>query len=447
MPQPDRHLYVLLSVLFVLTIIAGMIVQGPQASLDGLLAIQGHPARLINDYTLIGGEGAALINAALVALMGLLVVWRTDVRLSGPTVAAVFTMLGFGLFGKTPLNIVPVMLGVYATARYLHKSFKEYILIALFGTALGPIASAVAVEAGLTGGTAIIGGALAGFAVGCLLPAAAMAMLRMHQGFNLYNIGLTSGFLAVFVAAVFAASGTSLSGQLIWNSAPSLVLVLWIPVVSVVLLVAGFWWGGRDAWRHLAKIQTLPGRLPSDFMDMTSPAGTFLNMGLLGLGAWVYVLAVSGALNGPVLGGIFTIIGFAAFGKTLRNSWPVVAGVAIATLVFDKGLNSPGPLLAALFGTTLAPLAGEFGFVIGMAAGFVHLMMVERTGAWHNGMNLYNNGFAGGVTATLFVAVIEWYRANRPQSQKAAEKERAEKAHAKAAPAATTRPAHSALDS
>jgi hypothetical protein len=39
--------------------------------------------------------------------------------------------------------------------------------------------------------------------------------------------------------------------------------------------------------------------------------------------------------------------------------------------------------------------------------------MVERTGAWHLGLNLYNNGFAGGITATLLLAVIEWYRAAR----------------------------------
>jgi hypothetical protein len=84
-----------------------------------------------------------------------------------------------------------------------------------------------------------------------------------------------------------------------------------------------------------------------------------------------------------------------------------------ATLLFGKGLASPGPLLAVLFGTTLAPLAGEFGPLVGLAAGFVHLVMVEQTAAWHLGMNLYNNGFAGGLTATYFVALIEWLRANR----------------------------------
>ncbi len=152
-------------------------------------------------------------------------------------------------------------------------------------------------------------------------------------------------------------------------------------------------------------------------MDMVSPAGALVNMGVLGLAAWAYVMTVGGALNGPVLGGILTIIGFASFGKNLRNTWPVVLGVVAATLVFGKELDSPGPLLAALFCTTLAPLAGEFGFGVGIVAGFIHLVMVERTGAWHGGMNLYNNGFAGGLTATLFVAVIEWYRANRPKTK------------------------------
>ena len=417
MTQTERKLYFLFGGILGIIIVIGLVVQGPVEALRGLLRIVVHPARLINDFTLVGGEGAALVNAALTALIGLVLVRINRIRLAGPTVAAVFTILGFGLFGKTPLNVVPVMMGVYASSRFLKKSFKEYILIALFGTALGPVASAVAVEAGLTGTAALGAGILGGFAIGTLLPAAAMSMLRLHQGFNLYNIGMTSGFLALFAASLFAASGTVLPPQLVWNESPSPVLVYLIPVLSALLLAAGLILEGAGAFRALKKIQKLAGRLPSDFMDMGTPGGTLLNMGALGLAGWGYVLIVGGDLNGPVLGGILTIVGFASFGKNLRNTWPVVAGVAAATLLFGKGLASPGPLLAALFCTTLAPLSGEFGIPVGFLAGFVHLMMVERTGAWHNGMNLYNNGFAGGLTATLFVAVIEWYRANRPGSK------------------------------
>jgi hypothetical protein len=200
----------------------------------------------------------------------------------------------------------------------------------------------------------------------------------------------------------------------LWNESPSLPLRLLVPGLSVLLLVAGSLLGRAAAWRAFPRILRLSGRLPADFMSTVSIPAALLNMGILGLAVWLYVFAVGGPHNGPVVGGILTVMGFSAFGKHPRNTWPVIAGVVGATLLFGKGLASPGPLLAVLFGTTLAPLAGEFGALVGVAAGFLHLAMVERTGAWHLGMNLYNNGFAGGLTATCLVAVIEWYRSSRP---------------------------------
>ena len=414
----ERRLYLLMTAIIGSTILLGLFLEGPRECADGLVRILIGPARLVNDFTVTGGEGASLANASLVALAGMLIVYFSKVRFSGPTVAAVLTMMGFGLFGKTPLNIAPVILGVACAARLLRKSFKEYILIALFGTALGPISSAVAVEAGLTGAWAVAAGAGAGIAMGLLLPAAAISMLRLHQGFNLYNIGLTSGFLAIFAASLLRAGGFDLASRVVWNSNPSLALVLYPAVLSAALLAAGLLMGGRKAFKDLKRIQKLSGRLPSDFMDIVSPGGALLNMGLLGLASWGYVMAVRGDLSGPTMGGILTIIGFASFGKNLRNTWPVALGVVAATLLFGKGLASPGPLLAFLFSTTLAPLAGQFGVTAGFLAGFVHLTMVERTGEWHGGINLYNNGFAGGLTATLFVSIIEWFKANRPGGEK-----------------------------
>jgi hypothetical protein len=44
----------------------------------------------------------------------MLLVYFTKVSLSGPTVAAVMTMMGFGLFGKTLLNIAPSFSGLHA---------------------------------------------------------------------------------------------------------------------------------------------------------------------------------------------------------------------------------------------------------------------------------------------------------------------------------------------
>lgn len=391
----------------------GLSLQGPVPALQGLLRIQVHPARLLNDFTIVGGEGGALVNAALVAALGLLLVRVVGVRLSGPTVAAVFTILGFGLFGKTPLNALPIFAGVGIAARIAGKTYKEYILMALYGTALGPLISALAVEAGVSAPVSIAVAVVGGVAAGIILPPLGISMLRLHQGFNLYNIGLTCGFIGVFGAGILVASGHQLSPGGVWNTEPSTALLLLVPGISLVLALAGLAGGPRGALRDLVGIWKLSGRLPSDFMTITSIPGSLVNAGLIGLLTWGYVLVVGAPANGPVLGGMLTAVGFATFGKHPRNGWSVVAGVVLACLLFGKDLAAPGPILAALFCLTLAPLAGEFGWPVGVVAGFLHLTMVERTGSWHLGVNLYNNGFAGGLTATLMVSVIEWFRATR----------------------------------
>ncbi|MGM0432950.1 MAG: DUF1576 domain-containing protein, partial [Spirochaetota bacterium] len=260
----------------------------------------------------------------------------------------------------------------------------------------------------------LLAGATAGIIAGILLPPAAMAMLHLHQGYNLYNMGLTCGFIGLFAASVLNAAGGSLAIDILWLSEPIPLLIWLIPLISCYLLLIGILLDKKAVLKDFLRIQKLSGRLPSDFMDSVSNGGALFNAGLLGLLTWLYVWAVGGDFNGPVLGGMFTVMGFGVFGKHVRNCIPVMAGVVISCLVFGKALSAPGPLLAALFVTTLAPLAGEFGPLTGIIAGFLHLVMVERTGAWHGGIDLYNNGFAGGLTAALMFSVIEWFRNTRP---------------------------------
>jgi len=328
------------------------------------------------------------------------------------------TILGFSLFGKTPVNALPIILGVYLAAKFASKSFRSYIIIALFGTALGPLVTFLVYESGLSGPAALFLGAVGGMAMGILLPAMAVAILRLHEGYNIYNIGFTSGFLGLFVAALLAASDRDVAIRVIWNSEPSFVLMLLIPILSLLYIVWGAALDGRAIVKNFRKILRQTGRLPSDFMEMVSPGSALVNAGIMGLVGSLYLFLIGADFNGPTIGGLLTVVGFATFGKHPKNCWPVAAGVIAATLLFGKSLAAPGPVLALLFGTTLAPLAGDFGPLIGFAAGFVHLVMVERTAAWHGGLDLYNNGFAGGLTATLFVAIIEWVQANKKISHK-----------------------------
>ncbi|MFO7736253.1 MAG: DUF1576 domain-containing protein, partial [bacterium] len=62
---------------------------------------------------------------------------------------------------------------------------------------------------------------------------------------------------------------------------------------------------------------------------------------------------------------------------------------------------------AGLFGTTLAPIAGQYGLKAGVVAGFFHLSIVMNVLVLHGGLNLYNNGFAGGFVASFIVPLID----------------------------------------
>ena len=72
--------------------------------------------------------------------------------------------------------------------------------------------------------------------------------------------------------------------------------------------------------------------------------------------------------------------------------------------------------LAGLFGTTLAPISGHFGWPFGILAGFIHSALVLQTGGPVAGLNLYNNGFSGGIIAiVLYPTITAIVRHRRPK--------------------------------
>jgi hypothetical protein len=368
--------------------------------IEGLIAINLHPSLLISDYVVIGGPGVAMVNGALVALIGLGLLTLLKVDITGPTTAALFTMAGFGLFGKNLINIFPVFFGVWLYAKYEGVSLRKYILPALFGTALGPLVSQIAFGAGF----GIIVGIIAGVVAGFIISPVAAHMLRNHQGFNLYNLGFTAGFVGIFFAAILRGLTNEVQLVLFWDTqhtdlfAWSLVTLCLGLIFVGLLLNKGKTSGYKEILEH-------PGTLVTDFMTLAGFGPTLINMGLVGLIGIGYLLLVGGDVNGPTGGGVLTMIGFGAFGKHPRNIWPLMLGVWLASFVFAYPVTGAGALLAALFATTMAPITLQFGWPIGLLAGFLHMAVVHHVGIIHGGMNLYNNGFSGGLIATLMVAV------------------------------------------
>jgi len=132
-------------------------------------------------------------------------------------------------------------------------------------------------------------------------------------------------------------------------------------------------------------------------------------MGIVGLICIAYIVAIGGDLNGPVIGAILTCVGFASCGLHPRNVVPIISGVFLMSLFITSGTADPSMQLAALFGTALAPIAGQFGWVYGIVAGMLHTALVLVLAAPCGGYNLYNNGFSAGLIALIMIGFIQGF--------------------------------------
>jgi hypothetical protein len=376
--------------------------------LKGEMMILTSPSVLITDYIAYANIGAAFFNAGLVTAIGLGLAWLIRARFNGYLLSAIFTLAGFAFFGKNIFNIMPIFLGVFLYDRiFNHQPLKDLIAPLLFGTTLGPVVSQVAFGFDF-GWWGIAAGIALGVICGVLLAALMNHIYSFHLGFNLYNTGTTGGFVATVVYITMRGFGLEIQPVFYWSTEYTQLLSWIIIAVLSSLIILGLKWGAKfDQYRIIWESS---GRLASDFVVMTNLGTAMVNMGIVGLIALIYVHIVGGDVNGPIIAGIFTVTGFGALGKHPRNIIPIMIGVFLFCIPNIWGHAEPGPLLAALFCTTLAPLAGQFGFIPGVIAGALHLPMVMHVGNIHGFMNLYNNGFAGGLAMLIIIGFIKGFK-------------------------------------
>jgi len=363
---------------------------------------------LITDYIALSGIGAAFVNSALVVFFSVLILHLAGDPLNGFTLVVVGLMGGFSLFGKNIFNMWPFVAGGLLYARFRGEPFVKYSNVALMSSSLAPVVSFVCFSQGLHP-LNLIAGVLLGVGIGFLLPALSAYTFRIQNGMNLYNMGFACGVLAMIIVPVLSSLGCAPATAMHWNAGCDALLLALILGLCAALIVTGFFFCGRPYWAAWAGYRELlksTGRAPSDFLRLYGGAATLINMGVDGLIATAYILLVGGDLNGPTMGGILTVMGFSAYGKHARNILPIMTGVALGGAVMEWSPSGPASQLAALFGTTLAPIAGCFGWPFGILAGFLHSCVVLHTGGPVAGINLYNNGFSGGVIATVLYPVL-----------------------------------------
>lgn len=376
---------------------------------QGMMDLLFSKSILLSDYLAVGNVGAAFINAGLLFLVFTFIAQRSKALMNGPLVASLFTVAGFALFGKNILNVWPIVLGVYAHSRIQEDHFAKYIIIAYFGTALSPLVSLISFGLDIPSPWSIVLGNVVGLIIGLILPPMASSFVRFHQGFNLYNIGFTSGVIGMLVMSVITLTGHEVVLPMDVYQGTDRGLIIYLFLFFVSMLVLFFVYAKKEP-RLYKSILRQSGRLVTDFITLSGFGIALFNMGLMGLLSLAYVLLVGGHFSGPVIGGMLTVVGFASFGKHPKNTIPVILGVVLSTLVFSGDLSSTGAILTAFFGTTLAPIAGFYGPLAGLLAGFFHMALVSNLAILHGGVNLYNNGFSGGFVAASLIPIFESYK-------------------------------------
>ena len=406
-PRSRDRQFLFLALVPAYFILVGFFLQSPGEILQGIFTIIREPDFLITDYFIIGGVGAAFVNAGILTLVSIGIVYGLGMDFDGHTITSACLMFGFSLFGKNLLNIWAIMLGVFLYARYHRTSVSRYIYIGYYGTSLSPIITQVMqmweLPIPVRMGLCILTGTVIGF----VLPPLCTHVHYSHKGYSLYNVGFAGGIIATVIVSMFKSFGITIESRLIWSEGNNGMFLALLFVLFGGMILYGVLSGKKEAVRGYRNILKCYGLGGTDYYKTEGGSATLINMGVNGLASMIILVALGGELNGPTIGSIFTVVGFSATGKHLRNILPVMAGVCLASVAKNWSITDPSTQLALLLSTTLAPIAGEFGILAGVLAGFLHSSVALNVGIVYGGMNLYNNGFAGGIVAIFLVPVIQ----------------------------------------
>ncbi|MEC6747558.1 DUF1576 domain-containing protein [Marinilactibacillus sp. XAAS-LB27] len=406
--------YWMLILFGIFLVLISFVFNTPLEIINGQAVILTTASNLTTDYFELANVGATFFNSGILTLHALLLIKITKAKINGSLIAAVFTVAAFSFFGKNLYNSMPIVVGAFTYAWVTKVPAERSLLAALFGTALGPLVNEITFNIGLRLGIGILLGSAAGFVAGFILPPLAHHFVGFTKGFSLYNIGFSSGVVGTIFTSILRATGVVIEPiSLISKGNNMQMSLLFFPLFTVMLLYGLY----LNSWslNGYSRMMKHSGQLSSDFVKKNGFNLTLINMSLLGFVALGFVLSLGGELNGPVIGGVLTVVGFGAFGKHLKNVIPILLGVTLIGYLNNYDMSDTSVIIAGLFGTTIAPIAGRYGLVMGMIAGGLHLTVVSNTSYLHGGINLYNNGFAGGFVAALMIPLLEAVHYHREQ--------------------------------
>lgn len=391
---------------FVIYFIFAFTINTPTEILNGLINIIWSPDILVTDYIYLGGVGATLVNAASVGIVSVLMMKFFKCEYKGLNIMSIWLAVGFGFFGKNVFNIAPILFGGYLYSLYHRKKFSNFAASSLLATSLSPVVSQIPFIGITNPFFGVTLGMMVGVILGFIMIPISAFTVRAHAGYNLYNAGFAAGILSIIILSLFTHSGVHIQPVSLWSSGHNKELFLFLLTINMFLILVGVILSDFNIIKSLSLHDYKKSSAIMDDRYVKKGALAYLNMGVMGMISTLFVLGLGGELSGPLVGGIFTIIGFSCLGKTFFNIGPPMLGCYLVMLMSHWDVSTPGYLLTTLFSATLAPISSSFGAHWGIIAGIIHMNLAVTLTSVHGGLNLYNNGMAGGFVAMLLVPVI-----------------------------------------
>ena len=419
-------------------IVAAVIMPDRAQILVGMKKILLLPCKVSTNYFALGGFGATFLNMGLVGLFCWGLCHLPGAKAVNVTTLGFLLTLGFGAWGMNPLNMIPTILGVLLYALVKKEKAGSLVNAMMFSTGIAPLISDLLFR---HPGTEYIGfnplgiglALLVGLIIGFFLPAGLGHAPNIHKGYNHYSAAVPIGFTAFFLRVVLykvmlGQSIGDVSAQKLYTANTdffygcNIFCIVLFGMCIVFALAMGC--KVKDYWQLMKDT----GKGVS-FSEKYGNATFLMNVGVFGLMIVAYfnlaafldggVARMSTVWTGMTFGIVFCMLCTCNSGSHPGNVWPIMAGYIVFSYLFggifkllggktySLTVSAQGVLIGLCYANGLSPIAGTYGWPLGMLAGGLRYLLVTAVPDMHGGFCLYNGGFTAALICLMLVPQLE----------------------------------------
>ena len=415
-------------------VVAAFIMPDRSTAFSGFYKILTSTCKVSTNYFALGGYAATFLNMGLVGLFCWALCWLPGAKAVNVTNFGFLLTVGFGAWGINPLNMIPTILGVLLYALVKKEKAGSLVNAMMFSTGIAPLISDLLLRYPNTEmvGFNPLGLGLAlfvGLVIGFFLPAGLAFAPNVHKGFNLYSAAVPVGMTAFFLRTVLYnvmlgkkigdVSALSSMGALDVQSWPATNIFCFVLFGLCILFALLMGCKPKDYWNLLKD-----SGFGANFATKYGNAPFLMNVGVFGLMIVAY-FNLAGLIDGKevwtgmTFGIVFCMLCTCDSGSHPGNVWPIMAGYMVASFLFgwifkllggetySLTIGAQAILIGLCYANGLSPIAGKYGWPLGMLASGLHYLLVTAVPDMHGGFCLYNGGFTAALICLMFVPQLE----------------------------------------